>query len=67
MKNEFEKIFDNIAASAVTAQEDYTDKETGLLHCGNCHTPKECQIEIFGKTKLMPCTCKCKQWIVNTY
>lgn len=61
MKNEFEKIFDNIAASAVPALEDYTDKKTGLLHCGNCHTPKECRVTLFDKEKLMPCTCRCRQ------
>lgn len=59
MKSEFEKIFDNIAASTTAEPQDYTHRETGLLHCGNCHTPKQCRVELFGKTKLMPCTCKC--------
>lgn len=59
MKNEFEQVFDNIAASATPEPEDYTDPETGILHCGNCHTPKQCRVEIFGKPKLMPCTCQC--------
>lgn len=58
MKDELEKAFDRIAASAVPEQEDYTDSETGLLHCGICHTPKPCRVEIFGKKKLMPCTGK---------
>lgn len=61
MKNELEQIFDNIAAASVPAQEDYTDKETGLLHCGNCNTPKKCRVTLFGKEKLMPCTCRCRQ------
>lgn len=60
MKDELEKAFDRIAVSAVPEQEDYTDSETGLLHCGTCHTPKQCRVEIFGKEKLMPCTCRCR-------
>lgn len=61
MKNGLEKVFDSISASIVLAQEDYTDKETGLLHCGKCHTPIQCRVTLFDKEKLMPCNCKCKQ------
>lgn len=61
MKNELEQVFNSIAASAVSAQEDYTDSETGLLHCGKCHTHKQCRVTLFGKEKLMPCNCKCRQ------
>lgn len=61
MKNEFEKVFDNIAASAVQEQDDYTDPETGLLHCGKCHTHKQCRVTLFSKEKLMPCTCQCRR------
>ena len=61
MKNELEKVFDSIAASIVPALEDYTDKETGLLHCGKCHTPIQCRVTLFDKEKLMPCTCRCRQ------
>lgn len=61
MNNEFEKIFDSIAASAVPEPQDYTDSETGLLFCGKCHTHKQCRVTLFGKEKLMPCNCKCRQ------
>lgn len=61
MKDGLEKLFDNIAASTTAEPQDYTDKETGILHCGNCYTPKECRVEIFGKVRLMPCTCRCQQ------
>ena len=33
---------------------DYTGPD-GLLHCGKCHTRKQCIVE--GKT--LPCTCRC--------
>ncbi len=61
MKNEFEKAFDNIAAAVTPDPEDYIDHETGLLHCGKCHTHKQCRVTLFGKEKLMPCTCQCRQ------
>lgn len=61
MKDQLEKVFDSIAASAVPAQEDYTNKETGLLHCGKCHTPIQCRVTLFDKEKLMLCTCRCRQ------
>lgn len=60
MKDQLEKVFDSIAVTTAEPQ-DYTDSETGLLHCGNCHTPKQCRVTLFGKEKLMPCNCKCKQ------
>lgn len=61
MKNELEKVFDNIAAATKAQPQDYTDSETDLLHCGNCHTPKQCRVTLFGKEKLMPCPCRCRR------
>ena len=37
---------------------DYTD-ENGLLICGNCHTPKQTDVVILGKTRRVHCACKC--------
>lgn len=37
-------------------QGDYTGPD-GLLHCGKCHTPKQCIVE--GKTR--PIICKCRK------
>lgn len=61
MKNELEKVFDNIAAAVTPEPQDYIHPETGLLHCGKCHTPKQCRVTLFDKEKLMPCNCKCRQ------
>lgn len=36
---------------------DYT--ENGLLHCGKCNTPKQTQIELFGKVRKPLCLCRC--------
>ena len=33
--------------------------ENGLLYCGKCNTPKQVEIECFGKTRRPMCLCKC--------
>lgn len=35
--------------------------EDGLLHCGKCHTPKQCRVELFGQMRTPFCLCKCAQ------
>lgn len=46
---------------------DYTDAESGLLHCGACHAPKECRIRVFGRERIVRCACFCEmdQWKVE--
>lgn len=39
---------------------DYLDDQ-GLLMCGNCHTRKQCVVEVFGETRTPLCLCKCAQ------
>lgn len=34
--------------------------ENGLLHCGKCHTPKQCEVIICGKLRRPYCLCKCE-------
>ena len=38
---------------------DYINKETGLLMCGKCNTPKQCKIELEGIIYKPRCLCKC--------
>lgn len=55
-------VKDLMAQSEKTIKEndgDYIDKETGLLMCGKCNTPKQCIIEIEGTTYKPHCLCKC--------
>ncbi len=40
-------------------ESDYYCNSDGLLYCGNCHTAKECRIEVAGETFTVPCLCKC--------
>lgn len=37
--------------------EDYV--QDGLLHCGKCHTPKQCEVVLFGQVRKPMCLCKC--------
>lgn len=34
--------------------------EDGLLYCGKCHTPKQCEIECGGRVIKPYCMCKCE-------
>lgn len=53
----FEMIEKNAANSIVVNEGDY--ELDGLLHCVNCHTPKQVRVEIFGQTRTPFCLCKC--------
>jgi len=33
----------------------------GLLHCGSCHTRKQCKIDISGMSTVVSCMCNCAQ------
>lgn len=46
-------------AQAAEKPGDYTSG--GLLHCGTCHTPKQCRVEIGGVSLLAGCMCKCAE------
>ena len=35
--------------------------EDGLLYCGNCHTKKQTEIEVFGRKRRPYCLCKCEK------
>lgn len=47
----------NAAAAIKTEAGDYVKDD--LLHCGKCHTPKQCFVEVFGAIRKPPCLCKC--------
>lgn len=33
--------------------------QDGLLYCGNCNTPKQVEITLFGRSKIVFCLCEC--------
>lgn len=61
-KSVFEDMFNTIeqnAANAIKQNEgDYL--LDGFLHCGKCHTPKQCKVTLFGRERIVPCICKCE-------
>lgn len=61
MNDIFEKLIGGIEEAASKAQpiseEDYV--KDGLLHCGKCHTPKQCVVNVFGQIRKPMCMCKC--------
>jgi len=48
-------------ANAVKPRKDGDYDVNGILHCGNCHTPKQHKETVFGNTYLCPINCKCEQ------
>ena len=61
MKDVLEKIIDNAQKALPQALGDYLDADSGLLICGQCHTPKQCRIHPFGRERLVSCLCQCGQ------
>lgn len=58
MENVFNSIEQATANTIKAEQGDYV--LDGLLHCGKCHTPKQCKIELFGAIKTPYCLCRCE-------
>ncbi|MDD6825232.1 MAG: ATP-binding protein [Oscillospiraceae bacterium] len=63
----FDGIFESIAkkseeyAKAHADNADYTDPNDNLIHCGKCHTPKQCRIRNLktGGSMIVNCVCRC--------
>ena len=58
----WEKMIDNmVQASQTSIQRSEGDYIVdGLLYCHKCNTPKQCKVEIFGKSCFPMCLCKCE-------
>lgn len=68
----FAVVAARIIADATAKQEknvtDYIDPNDGLLHCGVCHTPKQCRVNLPCLNKddgtrefIAPCICQCRK------
>lgn len=55
-------VIENVEkAAAARVRENEGDYiKDGLLYCGNCNTPKQTKLELFGMTKTPYCLCKCE-------
>lgn len=57
-----DSAIDTIAARSASAIRrnagDY--EKDGILHCGNCHTPKQVEVEVCGQARKVMCLCRCE-------
>ena len=60
MKSIVDSFLDGIEMRNESREGEYLG-ENGLLYCEKCHTPIQCRKLVFGKTRTLPCTCKCRQ------
>ena len=55
-------ILEELSQKAQSNMQDQGDYiENGLLHCGKCHTTKQCVVQLFGQNKIVYCLCKCEK------
>lgn len=59
---DFQKAITDMVESAKDSADilpvDYA--KDGLLHCGKCHTPKQCRVNLLGREMTVFCLCKCR-------
>lgn len=66
LENSLKKMVDKATKKATMNTGDYFNRE-GLLVCGKCRKPKECEIEMFGNPPhIVPCLCGCVETTVKT-
>ena len=55
-------ILEELSQKAQSNMQDQGDYiENGLLHCGKCHTTKQCVVQLFGQNEIVYCLCKCEK------
>lgn len=52
---------EQVAANNIRKNDGDYLNENGLLMCGKCHTPKQVEVEVFGKKRTPMCLCKCEK------
>ena len=57
----FNRVLDAVeeAAADHIKEEPGDYYKDGLLYCGKCHTQKQIEVTLFGKTRKPYCLCKC--------
>ena len=59
LKNTFNNLIEKSQQNIKANEEDYVG-ENGLLYCGNCHTQKQIEVNVFGTIRRPMCVCKCE-------
>ena len=54
-----EAIIEKAQETANIVEGDYVG-EDNLYYCGKCNTRKQTVVNMFGKTKIVPCICECR-------
>ncbi len=57
--DEMLKKLEKTRNEGMKADNDYTDDDTGLLMCGQCHTKKQKKISFLGEERIVGCLCRC--------
>jgi len=63
LKSAFYQAENRAIAAVQIRQGDYI--KDGLLYCGKCNTPKQCEVELFGTVRKPYCLCKCEAEKIN--
>lgn len=53
------KKLEKATNEGIKVADDYTDDDTGLLVCGQCHTKKQKKISFLGEERIVGCLCRC--------
>ena len=61
MKQAFERLFEQGEQNNGRIKENDYIGVDGLWYCGNCYTPKQVQVELFGTIRKPFCICKCEK------
>ena len=57
--NTFDGSYIAALAKRIPTDDNVTIGEDGLQYCKTCLTARQCRVELFGKTCVVPCVCKC--------
>ena len=57
--NEVLRKMESTTNEGIKAADNYTDIDTGLLMCGECHTKKQKKISFLGEERIVGCLCRC--------
>ena len=54
-------ITDTPEVETLLREDDYVNKETGLIFCKNCRTPRQIHLDINGEDRIIHTLCTCRK------
>lgn len=61
-----DNLINNLAKQNEQSLQEGDYIQDGLLICGKCNTPKECEVEVLGEIRKFGCICKCQSDIYRS-